>query len=294
MLQQLAGRAYPEVLPLLNRVSERAPGEHNRFEIRRGITVVPLKTKTILPATHTNCILVGEEELVIIDPGAEDEGELEHLEAQIENFIELGSRVSAIVLTHSHPDHVSGVARVRGRYGVPVWAHPQTGAQVSFTVDRFIEHDEVLECAGDPNWRLRALHTPGHDPGHLCFFEETTRTLLAGDMVANPGTIVVSREHGGDMQQFMDSLALLMELDSKIMVPSHGLVMSKPREALQKHLEHRQWREGKIKAVLDTGITEIEELLQRAYDDVPVESHKWARHALDAHLVKIETGRSLK
>ena len=48
----------------------RPAGQHNRFEIRRGITVVPLKSKTIPPATHTNCVIVGEDRLFVVDPGA--------------------------------------------------------------------------------------------------------------------------------------------------------------------------------------------------------------------------------
>ena len=51
--------------------TERTPGEHNWFEIRCGITLVPVKSPTLLPATHTNCLIVGEEALVVIDPGQE-------------------------------------------------------------------------------------------------------------------------------------------------------------------------------------------------------------------------------
>ena len=52
------------------------PGEHNWFEIRRGIVLVPVKSATIPPATHTNCLIVGEESLYVIDPGPGDDAEV--------------------------------------------------------------------------------------------------------------------------------------------------------------------------------------------------------------------------
>src|SRR6202035_5316093 len=68
-LRQLAAVGLTRALPLLARGTERVPGEHNWFEIRRGITLVPVKSPTIPPATHTNCFIVGEESLYVIDPG---------------------------------------------------------------------------------------------------------------------------------------------------------------------------------------------------------------------------------
>ena len=166
-------------------------------------------------------------------------------------------------------------------------AHPATAAQVSFKIDRQLHDDEVLLCGRDPQWRLRCLHTPGHDPGHLCFLEETTQALLAGDMVANPGTIVVSRKYGGDMAAFMRSLEKLLALDCKLIIPSHGHPAGRPREFIQKQLDHRRWREDKIKRAHAEGATTFDQLLARAYDDAPEQALRWARHSLDAHLAKL-------
>lgn len=287
VLQQFAAVGYPKAMAFLMRPSEREPGRHNRFEVRRGITVVPLKTRTIPPATHTNCVIVGEKELYVIDPGSLDSGELDHLRKQLDHFIELGGRITAVVLTHSHRDHVEGVPFVRDTYEVPVWAHEATGKQTPFPIDRFIADGEVLESAGEPPWRLRAIHTPGHDPGHLCFLEESTGTLICGDMMANPGTIVVSLEFGGDMTQFMQSLEKLMDVPAKLLLPSHGQLLGKPREKILEHLEHRRWREAKIKAALDSGADSIPALLAKVYDDVPETAHKFAEHALRAHLHRL-------
>jgi ribonuclease/clavin/mitogillin len=286
-LRQLAAVGVPDALPLLTRGTERAPGEHNWFEVRRGITLVPVKSATIAPATHTNCLIVGEESLYVIDPGAGDAAELNHLRRQIDHLIELGGRVKAILLTHSHPDHTDAADELRHRYDVPIMAHPASAAQISFKIDRYLHDGEVLVSGCDPQWRLRCIHTPGHDPGHLCFLEESTGALLAGDMVANPGTIVISRQYGGDMVAFMRSLERLLKVDCKLIIPSHGQPVGRPHEFIQQQLDHRLWREGKIRRVHDEGATTFDKLLARAYDDAPEQALPWARHSLDAHLAKL-------
>jgi glyoxylase-like metal-dependent hydrolase (beta-lactamase superfamily II) len=190
-------------------------------------------------------------------------------------------------LTHSHPDHTAGADQLRRIYGVPILAHAATAAQVSFPIDRHLEDGEVLTSGVEPQWRLRSIHTPGHDPGHLCFVEESTKALLAGDMVANPGTIVVSRQYGGDMAQFMQSLEKLLVLDCKLIIPAHGHPAGRPRELIQRQLDHRRWREQKIKRAYEEGATTFDEVLARAYDDAPEPALRWARHSLDAHLAKL-------
>ncbi len=285
-LRQLAAVGLPAALANLRRGTERAPGEHNWFEIRRGITLVPLKSAALPPATHTNCIIVGEESLMVIDPGADELSEQLHLFRQLDHLLELGGTVESVLLTHSHPDHTATAQQVRERYGAPILAHA-AAAQLHFAVDRHLDDGDVVDCGGDPPWRLECIHTPGHDPGHLCFLETSTGALLAGDMVANPGTIVVSRRFGGDMGQFMRSLERLLEVEAKLIIPSHGEPAGRPREVIRQQLEHRRWREDKIRRAHAAGATTFEELLAAAYDDAPPAALHWARHALDAHLAKL-------
>lgn len=286
-LRQLAAAGLPRALSFLERGTERKPGEHNWFEVRRGITLVPVRSATLPPATHTNCIIVGEDVFYVIDPGAHEESEQRHLSRQIDHLIELGGQFEAIVLSHSHPDHVAGADVLRQAYRVPILAHPATAAQLPFEIDRHLDDGQILHCGHDPAWQLHCIHTPGHDPGHLCFLETSTGSLLAGDMIANPGTIVVSREYSGDMGDFMRSLERLLELDCKLMIPAHGQPTGRPREFIQQQLDHRLWREAKIQQAYAAGAKTFEELLARAYDDAPEQALMWARHSLDAHLAKL-------
>jgi len=286
-LRQLASVGLSRALPLLQRGTERTAGEHNWFEIRRGVTLVPVKSPTIPPATHTNCLIIGEQSLYIIDPGAGDEHEVLHLTRQIDHLIELGGKCAAILLSHSHPDHTAAAEELRDRYQVPIMAHAAAAAQLPFQVDRFLQDGEILVSGDAPQWQLQCIHTPGHDPGHLCFLEMSTGSLLAGDMVANPGTIVVSRQWLGDMNDFLNSFERLLDVDCKLIIPAHGHPAGNPHQLIREQRDHRIWREAKIKQAYDNGATTFAELLAQAYDDVPEHVRPLASHALDAHLARL-------
>jgi glyoxylase-like metal-dependent hydrolase (beta-lactamase superfamily II) len=262
-------------------------GDHTLVESRSGVFITALKTPTLPPATHTNCVLVGHEGLFVIDPGSDDEEELARLRKHIDHLMELGASVQAVLLTHSHRDHTGGAQFVRETYSVPVWAHEKTAAQVNFPIDRHIGHGEILESPGDPGWPLRVLHTPGHDPGHLCFFEESTQTLICGDMVANPGSIVVSQASGGDMAVFIESLESLLAVNSRLLIPAHGQAFAEPNNALQEHIDHRLWRENKVKEAYESGHTTMDALLTASYDDAPKQVLPLALHSLKSHLAKL-------
>jgi glyoxylase-like metal-dependent hydrolase (beta-lactamase superfamily II) len=287
VLGRLAAFPFPEVLEHLRYAGGHRPDRPTRMEFHRGIYLLPLLSPTLPPATHTNCVIVGERELVAIDPGAHNPEEIDLLKGQLDELMEQGGRLMAVLLTHSHIDHIGGAAFLRETYGAPVWAHEAAAAQLDFPVDRYLCDGEVVRVAGDPDWRLRCLHTPGHDPGHLCYLEETTRTLIAGDMMANPGTIVIAKGLGGDMTLFIESLERLIGEGYDLILPGHGMPMSRGREKVRKHLEHRLWREAKIKAALDAGASRIEELLEKAYDDTPKEAWPFAEQSLRAHLDRL-------
>ena len=268
---------------------EPMTGDHAHcHEARIGIRVMPLRTPTLPPAAHTNCLIVGERELFIIDPGATAADEQQRLIVQLEHLVQHdNAKLVAVLLTHGHGDHVGAATLLRDRFHTPIWAHDQTASRVKFPIDRLLNDDEAIEVSGDPPWNLRCLYTPGHHPGHLCFLEETSGTLICGDMVAGRSSIVIAHGRGGDMSAYLNSMHRLLDYDFDLMIPSHGMSSTNPQKIIQKQIDHRHLRERRVQAAWDAGYRNIDELLEASYDDVPRDLWKYARDTLKAHLVRL-------
>ena len=87
--------------------------------------------------------------------------------------------------------------------------------------DRLIEDGELADV---PGWKLRALHTPGHTPGHLCFVDERSRRLFSGDHVLPRITPNISVQRGdpaSPLHSYLESLAQTRDLDVDEVLPAH-------------------------------------------------------------------------
>jgi endoribonuclease LACTB2 len=241
-----------------------------------GVRVIALRTPTIPPATHTNCYVVGDDEVVVIDPASPYPEEQAILDRAL-----AGRRVREIWLTHHHVDHVGGAVHLAERLGVGIAAHPITAGLVRFPVARAI-HD------GEVTGRLRAIFTPGHAPGHLCFLDEPTGFLVAGDMVAGIGTIIVDPDEG-DMQEYLASLARMRSLAPRALLPAHGPTLADPPAKLDEYTAHRLKREALVLAALRArAAATARELVPDVYQDVAPAIYPLAERSLLAHLVKLE------
>ncbi len=300
----------PPILHLLRVLAEDGPeaglerlrnpveanlGPHRRVEFQPGVILFPLLTPTLPPATHTNTYLLGHGDSALVDPGSPYAEEIEGLLAALAAAETEGRRVRAIWLTHHHPDHVGGVQRVREALGVPVLAHPATAERLrplGIEIDDALEDGQRIVLAGDPDFVVRVLHTPGHARGHLSFLEERTRALIGGDMVSGVSTIVVDPPEG-DMNDYLASLERLASLEPSTLFPSHGPTIRDAVGKLRAYIEHRLWREERILEAWREGVRDPEELVTRVYDDAPEIALPLARRQLQAHLERLEGERLL-
>jgi glyoxylase-like metal-dependent hydrolase (beta-lactamase superfamily II) len=264
-------------------------------EVAPALRVIAVRTPTLPPATHTNAFLVGDGDVVLVEPATPFEDEIERVVSWVEDTVERERlRLRAILLTHHHPDHVGGAAALRERLRAPLWAHPQTAERLSgrVQIDHLMEHGERIELDGKRPTVLEAVHTPGHAPGHLCFLETHSRALIAGDMVAGVGTILVE-PHDGDMQLYLQSLEAMDALGASMLLPAHGGVIADAHEKLRFYISHRLAREAKVLAAL-RGLTQngtyvsARELVPIAYADTPQAAWPFAQGAATAHLIKLE------
>jgi len=233
----------------------------------------------------------------VIDPGSPYEDERHALAEAVDQLLSDGRELKEIVLTHLHPDHIGGVnalrehlARAWPAANRTVAAHRLTATALPDDVraERFIEDGEVIELAGDPQIRLRALHTPGHARGHLCFHEARTGTLLTGDNILGLGSVLIDPPEG-NMRDYLASLQRLRALpDLTVMFPGHGPAIANPYAKVDQYIAHRLEREQKILAAVQDGAVTPTEIVARVYTDVSPKAHAMAERAVLAHLEKLE------
>jgi glyoxylase-like metal-dependent hydrolase (beta-lactamase superfamily II)/ADP-ribose pyrophosphatase YjhB (NUDIX family) len=252
-------------------------------EMRAGIVLVPLRTPTLPPATHTNCYVVGGQEVVVIDPASPYPDQQAILDRVLE-----GRKVREIWLTHLHRDHVGGANHLKRRLGVNIAAHPITARDLAgvVQVDRTFTDDERLQLEGEPGWNLRVIHTPGHARGHVCIFEEENGSLITGDLIAGAGTIVIDPPEG-HMATYFESLRRMQALPVTALFPAHGPVMAFAKEKIREYLDHRADREQKIFAAWRRGHRMPAAIVSEVYTDVPQAMHGLAERSVIAHLEKL-------
>jgi endoribonuclease LACTB2 len=250
-----------------------------------GVQIVPVRTPTLPPATHTNTWVVGEGALTVIDPASPYEDEQGRFLAVLGERLAAGEHVERIVLTHHHHDHVSGAEALRRALpsGVPISAHPATTALVEdrIRVDDALEDGAVLQAGGR---RLRALHTPGHAPGHLVFHDLDDGWMIAGDMVAGIGTILLHPDEG-DLADYLTSLARMKAAGPTVLLPSHGPDLPEPRALLEMYVAHRHLRTDQIRrALVDHGRQTPRELADHVYPELEPRFRGMAALQITTHL----------
>jgi len=218
----------------------------------------------------TNTWVVGEDPVVVIDPGPDDPAHLDEVATVA------GDRVAAVLVTHDHPDHAPGASAFASRAGAPLLAFRLTGA------DHLRDGQQV--SAGSVT--LTAVHTPGHTSDHVAFHVPAAGALFTGDAVLGRGTSFIDPPDG-DLAAYLRSLARMRDLAPTTIYPGHGPIVLQAAAKLQEYVDHRAERERQIVVTISDGPRTVPEMVADIYADYPPDVHDLAARSVLAHLLKL-------
>ncbi len=246
--------------------------------------------------------------------------------------------VRAVLVTHIHPDHYGLAGRVRDASGAWVALHPADAALIEgryANPDRLVENmvrllalsgvpedkqpdlaqaslemrvlvrlaqpDVLLEDderVDLPGWPLRTIWTPGHSPGHICFWSEREEVLLAGDHILpriTPNISYHSQQFPNPLGNYLESLAKVRDLAADEVLPAHEYRFANLAARVDDLVHHHDTRLDAMEGVVtrQPGITSWELTLSlewsRSWDEIPTHMQRAANGETLAHLMLLET-----
>jgi len=274
------------------------------MELAPGVRRIIAPNASPMTFWGTNTYLLGQDELMVLDPGPDDPA---HLSAILKAA--KGAKISHVVVTHSHLDHSPLAQKLSRKVDASIYAFGDSsvgktevmtaleatglsgggeGVDRSFAPDQLVAHGEMIKNA---DVALRALHTPGHMGNHISL--EWEDVVFTGDLVMGWASTMVSPPDG-DLGDFLASCGLLRSLNARRFFPGHGDPIEDPNGRIDWLVEHRNDRTQQIMNALSSEALDIQTITSKIYTDAPKGLLAAAARNVFAHLIHLESHGKVK
>ena len=250
--------------------------------VHAAVTRVTAPNPSMMTGPGTNTYVVGDDAVVVIDPGPPVAGHLDAVLGVID-----GRSVTGVAVTHHHRDHAPAARSLADQVGAPVVGRGHTLLAVD------VHADEGTELAAG-SIRLVAWHTPGHASDHLCFLAPGLGWLFTGDHLMQGSTVVI-RPPDGNLTAYLRAVERVRDdRHLRRLAPGHGRLLAAPRQVAEEVLAHRAGRaEMVLEALAAYGPATAADLRVFAYADVGTERDEVAVATCWAHLLGlVDDGRA--
>ncbi|MGB3484530.1 MAG: MBL fold metallo-hydrolase [Mycobacterium sp.] len=216
----------------------------------------------------------GSDELVVVDPGPDDEEHLDRIAA-------LGA-IPLVLISHRHGDHTDGIDRLVERTGAVVRS---VGSGFLRGLGGPLTDGEVIDAAG---LRITVLVTPGHTADSVSFLLDDA--VLTADTVLGRGTTVIDSEDGS-LRDYLESLRRLRGLRQRTVLPGHGPELADLHGVTEMYLAHREERLEQVRvAMRELGEdATARQIVEHVYTDVDQKLWDAAEKSVSAQLDYLRT-----
>ncbi len=216
----------------------------------------------------------GSDELVIVDPGPDDD---EHL-ARVAGL----GPIALVLISHRHGDHTDGIDKLVEQTGAPVRS---AGSGFLRGLSAELRDGEVIEAAG---LTISVLATPGHTADSLSFVLDDA--VLTADTVLGRGTTVIDTDDGS-LADYLESLHRLRGLGPRTVLPGHGPELADLEAVATEYLRHREQRLEQVRSALaDLGDdASARRIVEHVYTDVDEKLWDVAEWSVQAQLDYLRT-----
>ncbi len=241
--------------------------------------LAPNPSPMTLEGTNSYLVFGGDGTAIAIDPGPADRAHVERIRTVAKDG---GARITAIAVTHGHPDHAPGAKLLQELTDAPVYGHPDA----TFPIDVIAGEGDRVEAGAAT---LDVLETPGHARDHLVFSLASEAALFTGDVIIGRGTIVIAPPNG-DMRAYQATLRRLLRDfgESRTIYGGHGDAITDPNAKMHEYIEHRKKRERELLHALEGGERSVPDLVETIYANVSPVLWPVAARQMVAYLIALE------